>query len=152
MQLPETPKGCDKPCSACPFARHCEPGGTGGGSVVTFAAQAELPYWLPCHQSPGYGPDNRSDPTHLQCGGAAIFRANTGVAPKMPDQLHALPADAAAVFATPGELIGHHMGLPAELADLTWASIPKHVRARVAVTGLPGSSVTVFERPTKGDV
>lgn len=99
--------GCEKPCAECPFARATAPGQLGGSFPTVFIGQAYGPFMLSCHMDPAYAADRRS-PDLLQCAGAAIFRANVGVAALMPKKLHALPADGKLVFATPAELLAHH--------------------------------------------
>lgn len=108
-----------RPCAGCPFARHSTPGKTGGSDATVFAGQAAGPFQLNCHSAPGYA--QRPDPTLSMrpCAGAAIYRANTGVADQMPPSLAALPADPEAVFASAEELVAHHRKItPAEAAGV----------------------------------
>lgn len=102
--------GCKTPCKECPFSRSTPAGQLGGADPTTFLAQASLPFWLPCHMDPGYEKDKR-DPSLLQCGGAATFRANIGVAPIMPDRIHVLPKDTEKVFGSLAEFMSHHTGI-----------------------------------------
>lgn len=103
-----------KPCSGCPFARHCEPGATGGAPATVYVGQAHAPMFLPCHMTPGYAED-RNNSANPQCAGAAIYRANTRALETVPENwkrsLHVLPADpegATGAFRTPEELLAHH--------------------------------------------
>jgi hypothetical protein len=100
---------CIKPCKGCPFRRDITPGALGGGVVETYIGQAFGPFVLPCHSASDYDPrtTTAADP---QCAGAAIFRANVGVAGLMPKGIHSLPADPVAVFADAAEFIAHHTG------------------------------------------
>ncbi len=82
----------ESPCSTCPFARTCEIGATGGASVFKLAGQANGPFMFPCHSTHDSSKlEERlkaADPAaNSQCAGAAIFRANVGVAGHMPDPL-----------------------------------------------------------------
>jgi hypothetical protein len=65
---------------------------------------------LPCHlhcdfKDPNWKVDAVNTP---QCAGAAIFRANVGVAQFLPPALHKLPKDHEAVFSSPEEFYAHH--------------------------------------------
>lgn len=99
--------GCSTPCPECPFSSDCNPGDTGGSDPTRFIGQAVGPFFLPCHMDPGYEKD-RYNLGLLQCAGAAMFRANIGVASLMPPQIHALPASEKA-FGSPVELLAHHL-------------------------------------------
>lgn len=104
-----------KPCHDCPFIRTTEPGELGGSSPFVYIGQAFGPFLLPCHNSPGYEEDKR-DPDHLQCVGAAIFRANCDVADKMPPQLLRMEKDSVLVFGSPAEFVAHHQEVAVEFA------------------------------------
>lgn len=106
------------PCHDCPFARHTPPGALGGAAPEIYFGQIMGPFWLPCHNSAGYE-ENRRDPTHEQCAGAAGFRANVGVDVLMPQALLHLPKDHPAVLAGPVEFLEHHCKMTREEA-LTW--------------------------------
>lgn len=98
---------CSRPCKDCPFARHTPPGALGGGSLEMYLGQVVGPFFLPCHNSPGYKQSviNLND---RQCAGAAVFRANLGVDVLMPDSLLHLPAADPLVFVGPLEFLMHH--------------------------------------------
>lgn len=105
-----------KPCSECPFSRTVKPGGTGGSDPGVYIGQACGPFFLPCHMDPAYYKDRRSLKL-LQCAGAATFRTNVGVADLMPEGLLILPKDTDKVFATPAELLAHHLKCPLSMAQ-----------------------------------
>lgn len=107
-------KHCTKPCPACPFSRAVAPGALGGSPVEVYVGQAHGPFVLPCHAAAGYSPATTT-PDTPQCAGAAIFRANLGLAGLMPPGIHRLPADVEAVFADVGEFIAHHVEQPLEV-------------------------------------
>lgn len=81
------------------------------------------PFLLPCHKAPGYEA-NRRAPNLLQCAGAATYRANIGVADRMPPALLRLPADREAVFADAAELLAHHVGWPVFVARVFLHDLP----------------------------
>lgn len=103
------------PCPSCAFRRDITPGALGGSTPETFIGQAHGPFQIPCHTH--YGERSYSE-VHAQCeaipqcAGAAIYRANVGVAEALPEQLHQLPADKQLVFASPAEFIAHHQRVP----------------------------------------
>lgn len=105
-----------KPCETCPWRRDAAPGALGGSHPFKYIGQVHGPFWLPCHNSPGYSNDCRN-PQHRQCAGAAIFRANIGVSESLPEQLDRLPADREAVLSTPVEFLAHHSGISVDAAD-----------------------------------
>lgn len=104
-----------RPCHDCPFARHTKDGALGGGAPETYLGQILGPFWLPCHNSAGYE-ENRRDPTHEQCAGAAIFRANVGVDVMMPSALLHLPKGDPQVLTGPIEFLQHHCRMTDEQA------------------------------------
>ena len=98
-----------KPCAGCPFRRDIKPGYLGGSPLTCYVGQISGPFILACHMSSEYS--SKPDESCLempQCAGAAIFRANVGVAEKMPKAFHRLPHDYASVFATFAEFFAHH--------------------------------------------
>lgn len=105
---------CAKPCPGCPFARATPPGEIGGSSPLVYLGQAAGPYYLPCHNSPGYA-ENRRSFDHLQCAGAAIFR--THIEADVPGSLARLPEDKAAVFSSAAEFLAYHKQAPIEMAE-----------------------------------
>jgi hypothetical protein len=113
-----------KPCKGCPFRRDTPAGDLGGSPTTTYVGQAHGPFWLPCHNSAGYGPETRRDPTHHQCAGAAIFRANTGRAELMPPALLHLPADTTEVFGSYAEFVAHHEEMSVEMAKTCLEILP----------------------------
>ena len=107
------------PCPDCPFSRSVRPGALGGSPATTFIGQAYGPFILPCHKHCDFNdPQWKAKTINTpQCAGAAIFRANVGVAPLLPDAIHKLPANHEAVFSTAAEFLSHHMMLPLEYAQ-----------------------------------
>ncbi len=98
-----------KPCAECPFSRAVTPGTVGGSDPTVYVGQLIGPFLLCCHMDPKYdGKKKGMQPEVAQCAGAAIMRANVGVAPTMPEALHALPADKELVFSSFEELLAHH--------------------------------------------
>ena len=106
------------PCAKCPFSRSCTPGALGGSTPGVYIGQAEGPFLLTCHMSEGYDQSVGPQPELPQCAGAAIYRANLGVAGKMPDFLLSLPADENLVFASHAEFMAHHMQRSCEFARM----------------------------------
>jgi len=103
-----------KPCKECPFRKDNTLKGEhpGGAHPFVYVGQSLGPFWLPCHMDKNYN-DKKSDPKVVdQCAGAAIYRANTGLAERMPEQILALPEDKELVFATHEEFLGHYLELP----------------------------------------
>lgn len=98
---------CVIPCHDCPFAKHTPAGALGGGSLETYLGQIVGPFFLPCHNSPGY---NQFDVNlnNRQCAGAAVFRSNLGVDRLMPGSLLHLPAGDLVVFPGLLEFVVHH--------------------------------------------
>lgn len=77
---------------------------------MTYIGQAAGPFVLPCHKHCDF-----SDPNWKakvintpQCAGAAIFRANIGIADSLPEAIHRLPQNHKAVFSTSAEFLAHH--------------------------------------------
>ena len=98
-----------EPCPACPFVKTVEPGALGGSSIAVYIGQSMGPFMLPCHKH-----CNFNDPYWKlkiedtpQCAGAAMFRANIGVADLMPAALHSLPKSDK-VFGSAAEFFAHH--------------------------------------------
>lgn len=108
-----------KPCGSCPFARST-PGDKSVEKVnpLVLIGQAQGPFLLPCHQDPEYLGAHRVDNLKeiSQCAGAAIYRANLGIAERLPAALHALAANTELVFASPEELLAHFAGATVEEA------------------------------------
>lgn len=114
-----------KPCSACPFSRAITPGvidpaACGYSPPEVYVGQAEGPFLLSCHKSPGYFDDPRST-KHLRCAGAMIYRANCGIGERFSDEvLTAMVArepNTELVFASHAELIAHHRQVTIEQAE-----------------------------------
>ncbi len=106
-----------RPCHDCPFRRDIKPGTLGGSAPTVYVGQTIGPFILSCHTADGYA-HKQTDVTKVeQCAGAAIFRSNIGVAPRMPDAIHFLPADHEAVFSSHAEMLAHHMQCPEEIAE-----------------------------------
>lgn len=113
-----------KPCRGCPFSPSVKPGDLGGSPVETFLGQAAGPFMLHCHAAPGYSPAaSRANPHLRQCAGAAIYRANTGVAPFLPTPLLRLPPGDEA-FRTPAAMVAHHCEVPLEEAEAALRETP----------------------------
>lgn len=108
---------CVKPCAECPFSRTGTPD-KAMYDPLRIIGQAHGPFMLPCHMPADYAEKQHAATAELpQCAGAAIYRSNVGVASRMPPALHVLPADTAAVFASPAELVASHYGCPMEHAE-----------------------------------
>lgn len=99
-----------KPCRECPFSRTVKPNALGGSPPETYIGQALGPYAIPCHCHIDYDdPQWREKAINTeQCRGAAIYRANIGVADKLPSKLLRLPPDKYLVFASAEEFLAHH--------------------------------------------
>ena len=97
-------------CPGCPFAKSCKSGELGGSSVETYIGQIIGPFFLPCHEVSGYqGNDTQLHTCKRQCVGAAVFRANIGVAKHLPNELLRLPEGSDPnVFGTLDEFVAHH--------------------------------------------
>lgn len=112
------PEHRQSPCGSCPFSRAVKPGTLGGSHPTVFVGQSIGPFILNCHRAEGYA-DKQTDVLNVaQCAGAAIYRANLGVADRLPDEIHALPADHESVFSSHAEFVGHHCQMPEE-----WAAV-----------------------------
>lgn len=98
----------EKSCGSCPFSKTSKPGGLGGSPITTYLGQIIGPFMLPCHNQKGY--EGNDTPIGAeQCAGAAVFRANLGIADRMPDMLLHLEAGSDPnVFETLPEFIRHH--------------------------------------------
>lgn len=107
------------PCPDCPFSRGVKPGALGGSSIPTYLGQAHGPFMLPCHKHCDFDdPDWKAKARYTpQCAGAAMFRANVGVAGMMPEAIHALPSNPDQVFASAAEFLAHHSQVPVPLAQ-----------------------------------
>lgn len=126
------------PCASCSFTRTSTPGALGGSTPEVYIGQTHAPFVLPCHCACNFDdPDwkNKAMSTP-QCAGAAIFRANVGMADSMPKAIHKLPADPDKVFATPAEFLAHHNGGNVESAKLALAMCPPYMLARIEVRKL----------------
>jgi hypothetical protein len=130
------------PCAECPFSRAVKTGGTGGTDPRVYVGQACGPFLLPCHMDPRYSENKRSTDL-LQCVGAAVFRSNIGVHNfiGLPDFLLREPIDVEKVFATPAELLAHHMGISLEEAQALMEKTPPLVLLD-AVLSMPGVQKT----------
>lgn len=97
-------------CKQCPFSRTIEPGALGGSSPETYLGQAAGPFVLPCHLHCDFDdPDWKAKTVDTpQCAGAAIYRANIGMAQYLPPQIHRLAPNVDAVFARSVEFLAHH--------------------------------------------
>lgn len=116
-----------KPCRECPFSKSIAPdnphGTLGGGNPLTYIGQAQGAFLLSCHMDPKYAENPRSA-NLTQCAGAAIYRANIGVASRMPEQLLALPADPDLAFTSAKEFLVHHSGGDDPVIDALLAAMP----------------------------
>lgn len=108
-----------KPCKECPFARKNNLTGSypGGASPLTYIGQSIGPFWLPCHMEKEYEGKNTDPSSVNQCAGAAIYRANVGVASKMPKQILSLPENKKEVFETHSEFLSHYTGIDKAIAE-----------------------------------
>jgi len=106
-----------KPCTGCPFSRTGNPDEDGYADPLRLIGQAHGAFLLPCHQEPEYE-ESRQGAIHTkaQCAGAAIFRSNIGIADKLPEVFHKLPADKEAVYADSVELLATYGDISQEKA------------------------------------
>lgn len=113
-------------CSQCPFARSTKKEylDTMGDNGERFIGQSIGPFILPCHMTKDFSQWAEKADTIPQCAGAAKYRANIGVADRMPPSIGALPADTETVFANPAELLAHHRGVSLEYAKMVLSIIP----------------------------
>lgn len=124
-----------KPCGSCPFAR-ATPGDKSVQAVnpLVLIGQAQGPFALPCHNDKEYLGAHQCDNLHevSQCAGSAIFRANMGLADRLPEALHKLPPNTELVFASYAELLAHFAGVPLETAEeFLKANPPEQFLAKV---------------------
>jgi hypothetical protein len=99
----------EKSCGSCPFSKTSKPGGLGGSPIQVYLGQIIGPFFLPCHAQKEYK-GNDTGIQSEQCAGAAVFRANLGIADRMPDMLLHLEAGSDPnVFETMPEFIKHHV-------------------------------------------
>jgi len=135
-----------KTCSTCPFNRSVERGALGGGNVMQFIGQANGPFYLPCHDVPGYTPENgrRGDMRGKQCVGAAKFRANLD---KQQDTagIMRLPKDTETVFGTFAEFLSHHESVELEKCEAFMNNVKPDMMTQVEMyrAGRGGSIVAV---------
>jgi hypothetical protein len=117
-------------------------GFTGGARPEVYVGQAYGPFWLPCHKDENYkGAGTAYSHDIAQCAGAAIFRANVGVAGIMPRPIHRLPADHAKVFSSPEELIAWHTGSSIRDAREFLSALPPEELMRREIRRLGGGQV-----------
>jgi hypothetical protein len=112
------PKHLKQPCPACPFSKAIKPGALGGSAPEVYIGQLHGPFILPCHQACDFDDPEwkRKSIDTPQCAGAAMFRANVGIADALPSALHKLePSDK--VFADPAEFYMHHKGMTRQQAE-----------------------------------
>lgn len=101
-----------KTCPECPWSRAVKPGALGGSSPGKYVGQSIGPFVLPCHLHCDFDdPEWKGKIIDTQqCRGAAIFRANIGIAESLPPILMRQPADREVVFADHAEFVAHHTG------------------------------------------
>ena len=105
-----------QPCPECPFNRQCPPGHLGGSPPDVYIGQINGPFYLPCHMHTEFSDPNwKKDMAKPQCAGAATFRANLGIADRMPAFFLAMPEDRARVFASYEEFVCYHTDIPASV-------------------------------------
>lgn len=114
-------------CKQCPFARATPKTylDTKGRNGPRFAGQAIGPFQLPCHMDREFDQWREkfaSGEDTILCAGAAKFRANIGIAERLPEELGRAEPDHDAVFSSLGELMAHHDGLPPEMGNLILAA------------------------------
>jgi len=138
-----------KPCSECPFSRSTskEYLDTKGQNGERFAGQAIAGFVLPCHMHPDFDACRQNLAESVQCGGAAKYRANIGVAEEMPPHISKLEPDHENVFSSPEELIAHHRGTSVEDAKAFLVHWPVPLLAAVE---MQRATVTRHLVPRKG--
>lgn len=125
------------PCRECPFSRAAtdEDLAKGGSQPERYIGQAYGPFLLPCHMDPKYSQADCG--LHmLQCAGAAIFRANCGVADRMPDALLRAEPDAERVFASPAELLARHARVGLDEAEAYLGLMTPDALLRLELLGM----------------
>lgn len=127
-----TVKHMAAPCGSCPFTRTSQPGNLGGSPVEVYIGQTHGPFVLPCHCACNFDDPNWKDKAldTPQCAGAAIFRANIGVAAELPPALHTLPADYERVFSDAEEFVAHHLDISYGRAAVLLAQTPPETLLR----------------------
>ncbi len=145
MNVPELPpvKG-RKPCNECPYRKGTK--FNGGSPPEVYIGQAYGPYLLSCHLSPGYFANPR-DPSHLQCAGAAIFRANIERDTVMPPKMLRLPKDTEVVFETPAEMFAHHRRVSLARAEAILHQIPPEAMLQAELRKLGNQPVRTEDIP-----
>lgn len=92
---------------------------------LRLVGQAEGPFLLPCHQSPGYEEDRQGNILrHRQCAGAATYRSNIGIADRFKPITHILPADHQMCYSSPAELVAGYEGITLEEAKKVLEQFP----------------------------
>lgn len=132
------------PCRECPFSPKVPQGCTGGSHPSVYIGQAQGPFTLSCHMPEAYKQDQR-DLNNLQCAGAAIYRANVGVAARMPQMFLSLPADKELAFPGPVELLMHHLGWDREKAETFLSKWPPNLLLEKELSK-SGCTVTLVPR------
>jgi hypothetical protein len=116
------PKHRTSPCGSCPFSRAVKPGTLGGSHPTVCVGQSIGPFVLNCHTAEGDAHQQTDVRAVAQCAGAAIFRANLGVADRLPDAIHRQPADHELVFSSHAEFVSHHAQLELWMAE-SWLRV-----------------------------
>lgn len=134
-----TRKQHTSPCAACPFSRNVKPyaddkQALGQTSPFTYVGQANGPFVLPCHATHDYSElaerlKAAQPGSGCECAGAAIFRANIGLA--YPDPLLHLPHDREKVFGTFVEFVAHHYKISLDAAQLIVQDMPPDFLTRL---------------------
>lgn len=128
-----------KPCPNCPWRRAVEPGALGGSEPEVYIGQAVGPYRIPCHAHYIDKPDVTREEMALapECVGAAMFRANVGIASMLPGALLRMPPDKVEVFASYAEFLAHHKRIDVSAAKLQLiAKSPvEHLQDQLARSG-----------------
>jgi hypothetical protein len=121
LEATEVDKQITKPCEDCPFRRNAIPGWLAGQSPADYCSMAHSETLIECHC-------HVKDGKHIQCAGAAIYRANTFKRVALP--CITLPADRKSVFATPVEFLEHHSEkklTPKQISEMMFKALQKRI-------------------------
>jgi len=120
----EVTKQITKPCEDCPFRRVALAGWLADQTPAEYCQMAHSDDLIQCHTK------KFEDGDHVQCAGAAIYRAN--VAKRCDPPNLTLPKDPQAVFSTPLEFVEHHSRkkiTPSKFRKLMLAAFQKRMES-----------------------
>lgn len=100
LEANEVSKQIIKPCEDCPFRRTAVKGWLADQSPADYCQMAHSDDLIQCHTK------KFPDGNHVQCAGAAIYRANVAKYCHPPNLK--LPGDKEVVFGSPVEFVEYH--------------------------------------------